>query len=633
LQPAERLQKKIPSSSWLVPALIAVATFIVFLPALQNGFVNWDDDKNLLNNPDYHGLGWKQLRWMFTTFHLGHYQPLSWLTFGLDYLLWGMDPFGYHLTSLVLHAANAALVYFVAARLFRTVVPLAAEFPLRIAAGFAALFFALHPLRVESVAWATERRDVLSGLFFLSTILCYLEAVTDRGKRYAFWLSAAIAFYACALLSKAIVMTLPLALLVLDAYPLRRLAFESKGWVGPEARKVLWEKTFFLLLAGVSAAVAVFAQLESEALRPLESHAVGFRLAQAFFGLAFYLWKTAIPFGLAPLYQAPLERNFWDWAFLASGAAVLSITVGLFVVRRRWPAGLAIWFYYGIMLAPALGITQSGPQLVADRYSYLSCLGWALLAGAGMLYAWGATNHGIVGKSAAVWVPGAAGAVLLALGFLTWRQTEVWRDSESLWTRTLQIDHNSNIAHDNLGMALADRGEFQAAIEHYRRAIEINPGYVNSYNNLGVALLAQGQLDGAVAQFRQAAAIGPGYIMAHSNLGIALARKGEMDEAVDEFRAALRLNPSYAVGHYNLGSALALRGDLEGALEEYRAAVRYDPEYANAHYRLGAILVRQGRPEEAIEHYRRALEIRPEFSAAQQALNEALSRAGPQSSK
>ena len=214
---------------WLVPALIALVTFAAFLPTLHNQFVNWDDDENFLDNPHYRGLGWTQLRWMWTTFHLGHYIPLTWMTFGLDYRLWGMNPFGYHLTSLLLHAANAVVFFFVVHRILTLALPRPSERgrALAVSAGFAALVFAIHPLRVESVAWATERRDVLSGLFYLVTILVYLRACEGekRGRRW-YWL--AVATFVCALLSKAMVVNLPIVLLILDVYPLRRLG----GFVG-----------------------------------------------------------------------------------------------------------------------------------------------------------------------------------------------------------------------------------------------------------------------------------------------------------------------------------------------------------------------------------------------------------------
>src|SRR3989475_7114580 len=237
---------------WLVPALIALVTFAAFLPVLQNQFVDWDDQRNFLDNHHYRGLGWTHLRWMWTT-HLGHYIPLTWMTLGLDYVLWGMNPLGYHLTNLLLHAANAVLFYFVAFRILGLGLPDPGDrrqADLVLSAGFAALVFAIHPLRVESVAWVTERRDVLSGLFYLSAILIYLRTC-ERGERGRGWYWAAVGLFACALLSKSMVVNLPVVLLILDVYPLRRLG-GSIGWWSEPARRGYVEKIPFVLLAAAA---------------------------------------------------------------------------------------------------------------------------------------------------------------------------------------------------------------------------------------------------------------------------------------------------------------------------------------------------------------------------------------------
>src|SRR5438132_2794902 len=250
---------------WLVPLLVAFSTLAAFLPTLHNQFVAWDDGKNFLDNRHYRGLAWTHLRWMWTT-HGGHYIPLTWMTFGLDYLLWGMNPFGYHLTSLLLHAANAVVFFFVARRILTLALPGPSErgHALAVSAGVAALVFAIHPLRVESVAWVTERRDVLSGLFYLSTILMYLRACEreERGRGW-YWLSVAV--FVCALLSKSMVVNLPVVLLILDVYPLRRLG-GSIGWWSAPARRVYVEKIPFVLLAAAASVVALMAQLSHDTM-------------------------------------------------------------------------------------------------------------------------------------------------------------------------------------------------------------------------------------------------------------------------------------------------------------------------------------------------------------------------------
>src|SRR5947199_5167260 len=296
-----------PAPLW-VPLVIACLTFAAFLPALHNQ-LTWDDDVNLVDNPYYRGLGWAQLGWMWTTVHMGHWIPLTWMTFGLDYLLWGMKPLGYHLTSLLLHATNAVTFYFVALRILRLARPGLLErgqASVALAAGFAALLFALHPLRVESVAWATERRDVLSGCFFLWAIYCYLRAALSPqilSRRRWLWTAAVI--YSLSLFSKATAMALPAVLLLLAFYPLRRLQGGPINWFRPQLRSVLWEKVPFLVLAIVFAAIALLAQHSIGTLKPLPQYDTTSRITQTFYGVIIYLWKALLPTRLSPLYELP----------------------------------------------------------------------------------------------------------------------------------------------------------------------------------------------------------------------------------------------------------------------------------------------------------------------------------------
>jgi hypothetical protein len=507
----------ISGSQWLAPLGVALITLIVFLPALTNGFVNWDDDQILVENNEYRSLGWTALRWMFTTFHMGHYEPFTWLSFALDYKIWGMDAFGYHLTNVILHAANAALFYLIAARLLMGADPgiqeSAPDSRIIAAAAIAALLFSVHPLRVESVAWATERRDVLSALFILATVWCYLEAARlaslefrDRGWRAAAWL-----FYVCSLLAKASGITLPLVLLVLDVYPLRRFGWPPQDWFVLKRRAIWLEKIPYVIVAILSGAVAVAAQGESDALKDLAQHTIAQRIAQAFYGLVFYLWKTLWPFHLAPLYQIRAGFNPFAWPYLASAALVVTTTVMLVILRRRRPSLLTAWIVYGLFLAPVLGFAQSGPQLVADRYSYLSCLSWAVLVGAGCLWLWRASEKGTVlarlpGHSTAI--SGAFLVLLLGLSVLTWKQAQIWRDAETLWRYAVSLNP-SDIPHYNLGVALANAGKADEAVAHFRKSIEFNPLSTMSHVNLAKIQEARGDLAEAVKQLRFAVELDP----------------------------------------------------------------------------------------------------------------------------
>src|SRR5881398_3891982 len=467
---------------WLVPVLISLVTVAAFLPALQNQFVSWDDDENFLDNPHYRGLGWSQLRWMWTT-HQGHYIPLTWMTLGLDYLLWGMNPFGYHLTSLLLHVTNAVVFFFVVRRILTLARPSAAErdHALVVSAGFAALVFAIHPLRVESVAWVAERRDVLSGLFYLSAILVYLRTC-ERGERGRGWYWAAVGLFACALLSKSMAVNLPIVLLILDVYPLRRLG-GAIGWWSEPARRVYVEKIPFVLLAAAAAAIAVMAQLSVHAAASLAQLSVPGRVAVSAYGLSFYLWKMVVPLNLSPLYPLSPIVNPWAMPFVLSYTMVLAITAIALALRRRVPGLPAAWSAYVVVLLPVLGIFQSGPQIAADRYTYLASLGWAILVSAGVLSHW---------RRRPFLFTGLAACVLFGLGILTWNQVQVWRDSEKLWTHALATYPKSSIAENNLGNVRADQSKLAEAIEHYRQALDINPEHASAHYNLGNVLAQQG---------------------------------------------------------------------------------------------------------------------------------------------
>jgi len=548
---------------WLLPVLIALVTFVPFLPTLDNQFVNWDDDKNLLKNPHYRGLGWSQLRWMWTAFHLGHYIPLTWMTFGLDYLLWGMNPLGYHLTNLLLHAANAVVFFFVVLRILTRALPNPSERgeALAVSAGVAALVFAIHPLRVESVAWATERRDVLSGLFYLVTILMYLRAC-ERGARGrgSYWLSVAV--FVCALLSKSMVVNLPVVLLILDVYPLRRLG-GFVGWWSEPARRVYVEKIPFVLLAAAASAIAVIALSSVPAARSLAQLSVPGRLAVSAYGLSFYLWKTVLPMSLSPLYELH-DVNPWAPPFLLSYGVVPAVTALALILRHRLPGLPAAWLAYAVILIPVLGIFQNGPQIAADRYTYLASLGWAILASAGLLAAWHRRPFLVTGLT-----------VLLLLGFgtLTWNQVRVWHDSEKLWSHAVAIDPRSPIGQIGLGLALARQGKLAEAIAHYEQALRIKPDHAAAHTNWGDALAQQGKPAEAIEHYQRALHVKPDHALAHSNWGVALLNQGRLAEAIEHFRQALIISPDFADAHTNWGVALARQGHQAEADAHYQEAL------------------------------------------------------------
>ena len=481
----------------ILGASVVALSIAAFLPALGHDFVNWDDEQNFLKNSGYRGVGPRQLGWMLSAYHLGHYTPLTWLTLGLDYSLWGMDARGYHLTNVLLHAAAALAFYFLSLRLLRLAFSDgshesagASETSLRIGAATAALLFAVHPLRVESVAWVTERRDVLSGLFFVWAILAYLKAVGEGGRLRRGWYCGAVGLFAAALLSKASTVPLPLALLLLDVYPLRRLG-AARGWL---VRHVWVEKLPFLLLAIPAVVVAFLALLPLGNTPTLEQLPLAFRVMVAVYGLAFYVIKTVLPLDLSPLYQLPITVTWLHFALVIAGS-VAAVTV-----RRRCPAFTAAWCSYVLILLPVLRIVQGGPQIVADRYSYLSCLGWALLAGGAAARKW--AGAGVVRAVAAAWI--------LTLAALTWQQTEIWRNSVTLWSHAVSVNAESRAAHANLARAYAAEGRTAPAVAHYEETLRLSLNKAPYHAIIGEIYEKSGQKREALGRFAEALRLMPG---------------------------------------------------------------------------------------------------------------------------
>jgi len=583
---------------WLIPLALAVITFLVFIPALWNGFVAWDDQVNLYDNPAYRGLTWPQIRWMFSNVTMGHWIPLTWLTFGLDFVLWGMNPFGYHLTSLVVFAANAPAMYFVARRLLRSATSFD-EATLTVSAVAATLFFALHPLRAESVAWATERRDVLSGLFFLLTVLLYLKAHDDVGARRRWLLAGSVGLYVLALVSKASVMVLPTVLVVLDVYPLRRLGGRWRDWVGPAARLVWLEKVPFAVLGVAGAAVTYYAQHANSFITPLERYPLTARPAMVFFSLWFYLEKTLMPWGLSPLYELPAKVSLLDRQFLIPALAVTALTTTLVVLRRRWPAGLAVWIYYAIALGPVIGIVHSGHQLTNDRYSYLPGIGLAVLLGGAV----GAVVHagaaGVLRPLLAKAVLGLGVIWLGGLAYLSTQQAQVWRDTENLWRYAIEVDPDCAICHGNLGVYFAQQNLYQLAKAEFDRVLVLRPDGKKVHLQLGYLYATRGDFPRAVDHFEQYVAKYPNDVEGLNNLGVALVNAKRTQEALGHLHRGLRIQPSHAQLHVSLAYAYRDLGDLPRAMSLYRDAVKLKYDMPQAWFGIARVNLESGNRDAA----------------------------------
>lgn len=610
--------------SW--PILVVVsATFAAFSGALNNDFVNWDDQGVIVDNPHIRGFTLDHLRWMFTAAFAGHYQPLTWLSYAADYILWGgVSAFGIHLTNVLLHGLTAVLFFFLCRRLMVSQQPpeaaptaaTSAELAgwwfrrfgnVELSALTATLFFAVHPLRVESVAWATERRDVLSGFWLTAAVLCYMRAVQPLATRpasghtdgtrwaasgYGRWMVTAWLFFVASLFSKAWGIVLPAVLFVLDAYPLRRIG-GARGWKRRGASRVWLEKLAFLVPAIVFAVLAGWAQRQAGALRTLDDLPIQRRVAQAIHALGFYLYKTVWPVELAPLYERSLTAPPLDAPVVISAAALIALAGAAWLGRRRLPALAVALATYVIVVSPVLGIAQSGPQFAADRYTYLSCMSWAVGLGA-----WVARRFAVRRDPS---FRRAVGLAIALVGILliqrTRSQVTVWRDSHALWSHMLAVDPDSPQGHVGLASALRDRalqtgdGDLlRQAYELDLRAIELRPDF----------LVAQ------VAAGRDAAGLGDAAV------------------ALRHFDDALRFQTDYLDALLGRAEALRALGRCDEALPAFEKLLERDPDSREGLLGWAECLLSEGRPHEAASAFRRVLDL-AETAGAEEGLSDAAS--------
>jgi tetratricopeptide (TPR) repeat protein len=564
--------------------LIILLVFLAYLPTLRGGFI-WDDDSYVTHNPTLHDLGGLQRIW-FKVGAVPQYYPLVHTTFWLEYHLWALNPIGYHLINVLLHAVAAILLWQVLRRL---------QAP---GAWLAAVIFALHPVEVESVAWVTERKNVLSAVFYFAAALAYLRFVAwekpDRQNRFRWhWYLGALVLFLAALLSKTVTCSLPAVLLL--------VCWWKKGRV--QRGDVMPLLPFFVVGVALGLLTAW-----------MEKHHVGARGADwsltfadrcliAGRALWFYAGKLVWPAPLTFIYPRwEIEPAvWWQWLFPIAAAGVVA---GLWLARRRIGKGplVAVLFFAGT-LGPALGFVNVYPMrysFVADHFQYLASVGLIILFAAGL-------------NRAPRVIPA---TLVVLLGALTWQQTGIYRDLETLWRDTLAKNPGCWMAQNNLGTVFADKGRYDEAIKYYRKAIQLNPNFSEAQYGLGLAFAAQGRLDEAIENYRKAIQINPDYRDALNDLGNALASKGRFDEAIGNYRKAIRINPNYAEARYNLGNALAAQGQLDEAIENYYKAIRINPNYAEAQNNLGIALADKGRFGEAIEAFRKAIQSKPDFSEA-----------------
>jgi tetratricopeptide (TPR) repeat protein len=565
-----------------VAILLVLLVGAAFSPCLENDFV-WDDVENFVDNPFYRGLGWSQIRWAWTNFRLGVYYPLAWMVLEVQYVLFGLRLWGYHLSGLILYAINTVVLFLVTAELMvhcRVGPDRDCRKALALSTGLAVALYAVHPLRAEVVAWTSCEPYLLCALFFELAVLAYLRAFREGPSPHWGWLIGSFLCFIASLLSKAVAVSLPAVLLILDVYPLRRLGGGQGRWFGPSVRRVWWEKIAFGAMSVLFTGIAFAARVPHRRLVTEQAWGLSQRISQACFGVWFYLIKTVLPLHLTAYYPISVKVGALEPTFLLSIVATVCASVAAFLLRKRWPGLLAVWLSYLVILAPTSGLVPIGDQIAADRYSYVSLMGAVALLAAGLFRTWQALRYR---RAAAVVVTTACLAVLVGLIVLARIQCRTWRTAESLWANVLRYD------------------EYRGWVAH---------------NNLGVALNQQGRLDEAVAQLTEALRLKPDDAFGHNNLGFILFKQGRFDQAMAEYAEALRIDPSYANAHSNLASALVVKGRRDLALAHYTEALRLNPDHRDAHVGLGMILNDQGRRDLALAHYAEALRLNPDTAIA-----------------
>jgi Tfp pilus assembly protein PilF len=565
----------------LLGILVAAWTCLAFTPVLGDGFVNWDDHAMFVENP-YHRGDWPaRLRGAWTKSVLGEFMPVTWMTYAVDRSLWNLDPAGYHLTSLLLHAATALAVYLLARHLLREALGAGGAeeetSDLSVGAAVAALAFGVHPLRVEPVAWVSARGTILGGLLLVLAVLVYVvgaERGRQRGRVPVSWLLGSLLLFVASLLARATGLVLPAVLVVLDVYPLRRLG-GRRGWFETATWPVWAEKVAFGVVGALAVPMGFLARGRDSMAFWDGGYDPGIAVVRAIHSSAFYVWKSVGVGSLSPVYAMPKRSAPMLGAVLLSGVALLALTGLLVALRRRWPGALTAWLVYGIVVLPLSGIVPFGRlRSAADRYTYVACIGLAVVAGGAVVLALRAWRQGRLGRAEIALVAIGTLTVLLGWSVLSWRETAVWRDSVTLWSRAVAVIPESPTARNNLGAALMAQGEFERALEQFRVAEQTWTGHPGMLTNVGRALRGAGRLEEAATTFRRVVQIVPGWAGARVDLGATLADLGRVDEAAREFDLALRADPGSPAAYYQLGQLSARQGrGAEATVLLERAAV------------------------------------------------------------
>ncbi len=593
-----------------IPFLVAFASALPFLPSLRNGFVNLDDEWNLVFNWRYQGLGPAQLRWMFAgSIGHGNYEPLHWLVLAVVHAIAGPGPAGYHAAALLLHAAVAVLLYFTGVELLALASGgVRSREKIELCAAAGALMFATHPLRAEAVCWVSAQHYPLATLFALLSVLAYLRWRSSGDGKWR-WLS--VAAFTASQLSLPVALTLPVSLVIIDLYPLRRTL----------TRELVLEKWPYLLPASLGVATwfarAVVLRIPSNP-HPLDA------LVLPWSSVYFCLKQALLPIGLRPIYQPAGGIHAGDPGILLSAAFMLAVTAGLAAKRREWTAALAAWCSFVAALLPVSGAVSAGlfPSYPADRYSYLPSLAPAVLAAGGLLF--------LAGRSERAFKAGLLCAGLLCLGWatLSWHQTGIWRDSLSLWSRAASEGEDGPTVNIGMGYTLVEQGRIDAAIPRLTKAIEQEPSAMLPYYTLGFAFDRLGKPQEAFRYFGLALERDHDSAAAWNASGSELARMGRLKDAQTCFEQAIKHDPQHPGARMNLAMSLAAQGQMKSAIEEYLQALEINPNFHEARCNLALDLMRSGHADEAAEQFREVMRRDPNYLRSRGDLRGVLTKLG-----
>ena len=583
--------------------LLGLITLAVYWPVTGHDFVQFDDPDYVTENRHVQaGLTGEGIRWAFTAEVCGNWHPVTCLSHMLDCQLFGLNATRHHTTNLLLHVANTILLLLVLEQMTRALWRSA----------FVAALFALHPLHVESVAWVAERKDVLSGLFFLLTLGAYVRYVNEskvQSPKTKVFYALSLVWFALGLMSKPMLVTLPCLLLLLDFWPLRR-------WQAATARRLLLEKLPFLALTVATSVVTLLTQKQAGAMALMDTIPLTARTANAVVSYGRYVWKTFWPVDLAVFYPLP---GAWPAGVVMGAVAFLVLATGLAVWFGKQRPYLAVgWLWFVGMLVPVIGLVQVGLQAMADRYTYLPFVGLFIAV------TWGVNEIVSRGRNAGTVLRFAAVLVLAACSVLTTKQIRHWKNSETLFSQALAATSDNAVAHYALGVISSKSGRLDEAYTHFTESVRIKPNQGEALNNLGLLLVMRGKIDEGIERYRQARAAKLDIAELHFNLASALAAKGEPAEAISEFKNALRIKPEFTQAQWALARLQIQQGDLAAAKSAANEALQQTPDNAEAHLVLGLVFAAERDYETALRHLNESARLRPQDFDIQIELADAL---------